>query len=80
VNEAAGASTAGLHAGAAGEDDHDVLTKGFLIFLNAGAEAFAGGNHNGDGDDAPGDSEHGQESAPFMCPESGQRVAEKVAE
>ena len=58
ANETPRARAARLHAGAASENDHDVLAKGFLVFLDAVAEAFTGSHHDGDGNDAPGDAEH----------------------
>ena len=78
TNETAGTRATGLHAGAAGENDHDVFAKRFLIFLDTGAEAFARCDHDGDRDDAPGDAEHGEERAALLRPESHQRIAKKV--
>src|ERR1700676_1492694 len=79
VNHPAGARPAGLHAGAAGEDDHHVLAEGLLISLDTYAEAFAGGDHHSDGDNSPGDAEHGQQRAPLVRPQRSQRVFEQVA-
>src|SRR5260370_2908957 len=58
ADEAAGARTASLHAGAARKDDHHVFTKSFLVILNAPAKPLARRDHHRDGDDSPGDAAH----------------------
>ena len=78
ADDAAGTSAARLHAGAPGEDDHDVLAKTFLVFLDADAKPLAGGDHHGDGDDSPGDAEHRQHGAPLVRPEGRQRVPQQI--
>ena len=58
--------------------DHHVFAKSFLIFLNALAEAFAGGNHHRDGNNSPGDAEHGQHRSPLVSPQRRQRIFQQI--
>src|SRR5207244_9181405 len=78
TDETAGTSATCLHAGTAGENDHHVFAKRFLIFLDAVAETFARSHHDSDGDNSPGDAEHGEERAALLRPERHQRIAKKV--
>ena len=74
ADEPAGTGPAGLHAGAAGKNDHDVFAKSFLVILNALAQALARCDHHGDGDDAPGDAEHRKHGSALVGPKRGQRI------
>ncbi len=79
VHDAPGADTAGLHAGASVKNDQNILAQvAGLVFL-AYAQAFARRHHQNDGDDSPGNSEHGQERAQLVGPERTQHIANQIA-
>ena len=63
VHNTSGVSAAGLQAGAAVKDNHHVFAEILGLILLAFAQAFSGRDHEHDGDDAPGDAEHGEECA-----------------
>jgi len=54
---------AGMQAGTPVEDDHDVLAEVPGLDLLPLAQSLPGRDHQHDGDDPPGDAEHGQEGA-----------------
>ena len=58
VDQASGAGSARLQAGAAVENDHQVFAEVLRLGL-ADAQALAGGHHQDDRNDSPGDPEHG---------------------
>ena len=72
----AGPQTSGLHAGPPIEEDHQILGKGLLLPLLADAQTFTGRHHQSDGNDPPGDAEHGQEGAQLVCPQGAESVEE----
>jgi hypothetical protein len=78
VDEATSMETSGLEAGAAMEDDHDVAAKSFRLLGLAHAQAFSGGDHEDDGNDAPGDSEHGEKGADAVGPERAEDVLDEI--
>jgi len=53
-----------LQASLAGEDDHHVLAEGLSLFLLSLPQPLARRHHHDDGDDSPGDAEHGE-----RCPQ-----------
>ncbi len=76
---ASGARSAGLQAGASVKNDQDVFAQvSGLIFLSL-AQSFAGRHHQNDGNDSPGDAEHGQERAQFVRPKGTQHIADEIA-
>jgi len=76
---ATGSRSADLHAGASVKNDQNILAQvAGLIFLPL-AQAFARSHHQNDGNNSPGDSEHGQERAQFVGPEGPQHIADKIA-
>lgn len=78
MHDAAGVSSACLQTGAPMEDDHYIFAQVARLILLAFAQAFAGGHHEHNGDDAPGDPEHGEEGAKLMRPESSQHVKNEI--
>ena len=80
VHCASGAGSAGLHAGASVKNDQDVFAQVPGLFFLSFAQAFARRHHQNDGDDAPGDSEHGQKRAQFVGPEGAQHIADEIAQ
>ena len=79
VHRAACPRTAGLEAGAAVEDDHQVAAQGFGLLSLADAKAFAGGNHQDDRNYSPGNPEHGQQSADSVRPKGSEDILDEVA-
>ncbi len=60
--------------------DQDILAQvAGLLFLPL-AQAFTRRHHQNDGDDSPGDSEHGQERAQLVGPERTQHIANQIAQ
>src|SRR5437660_1714162 len=78
MQHASGVGASCLQAGAAVEYDHDVFAKRARLLFLAFAEAFAGRNHQYDGNNAPGDSEHGQKGTELMGPQGSKHVENKV--
>ena len=79
VHQATSPRTAGLQAGAAMEDDHQVAAQGFGLFRLADAKTLAGGDHQDDRDHSPGDPEHGQQRADAVRPEGSKHVLDEIA-
>jgi len=68
MHDAARPRASRLHAGAAGKDNHDVLAETVRHLLLPDPQPLAGGHHEGDRDDSPGDAEHGEEGTQLVRP------------
>jgi hypothetical protein len=78
VDDATGVRATGLKAGASVKDDHDVFAQvAGLLFLPF-AKPLSGGHHQDDGDDAPGDPEHGQKGSQLVRPKRAKYVENQV--
>jgi hypothetical protein len=56
------------------------FSKRFLIRLDSFAETFTSGHHHGDGNNSPGDAEHGQHGSAFMRPQRAKRIFQQILE
>ena len=61
------------------KNDQDIFAQVAGLFFLSFAQAFAGRDHQNDGNDSPGDAEHGQERAQLVGPEGTQHVADEIA-
>src|SRR5205823_5157735 len=77
ADDATGALAAGLHTRPAIANDDDVAAQLAHHLLVAALKAFAGRRQDDDGDDAPGDAEHGQEAAQLVRRQIRQSLSEK---
>src|SRR6266550_766149 len=80
VDQASGAGSAGLQAGAAVEDDHQVTAECLRLLGLSDTQAFASGRHQDDGDNTPGYPEHGQKRTDTVRPEGSEDVLNEIAE
>ena len=62
------------------EDDHQIAAERLRLLGLPDAQSLAGGRHQDDGHNAPGDPEHGQQSADAVRPEGSEDVLNEVAE
>src|SRR5438093_1089947 len=69
-----------LHAGLAFKDNHEVLAKLASNFGLAYAQTFTCCHHQHDGNDAPGNTEHGEGGAQLVCPDGAEYIDDQVAE
>src|ERR1051326_3023618 len=68
------------HRSTARPDKHYIFTDGGELLTVAGPESLSNSDQQEQGTNTPGDSEHGQERAQFVRPESGQSLAEDIEE
>src|SRR5262245_2333821 len=75
-----GTHAACLQTGAASKDDHDVFAETCGDAGLSHSQAFAGPNHENDGDNAPSDTKHRQQGSELVAPECLQGVNKQVFE
>jgi hypothetical protein len=80
VKRASGPGATGLQAGAAGVDDQDVLGELLGDLLLTHPKPLPGRHHQGDGDNPPGDAEHGEGGSQLVGRQGPEGIAKEVRE